>query len=77
MLHRDMRADEAGGLAELIVDALLAPVTLNGKEILAGGSVGVAMAPENGHLASFDMVLSCFLLVGIAVTEYGANSEAG
>ena len=48
VLHRDMRADDAGGVAELIVDALLAPVTLNGKEILAGGSVGVAMAPENG-----------------------------
>lgn len=48
VLHRDMLADEAGELAELIVDALLAPVTLNGKEILAGGSVGVALAPENG-----------------------------
>jgi diguanylate cyclase (GGDEF)-like protein/PAS domain S-box-containing protein len=48
VLHRDMRADEAGAVAELIVDALLAPVTLNGKEILAGGSVGVALAPENG-----------------------------
>ena len=48
ILHRDMTAVDAGELAELIVDALLAPVTLNGKEILAGGSVGVALAPENG-----------------------------
>ena len=48
ILHRDMTATDAGELAELIVDALLAPVTLNGKEILAGGSVGVALAPENG-----------------------------
>ena len=48
VLHRDMLADEAGAVAELIVDALLAPVTLNGREILAGGSVGVALAPENG-----------------------------
>jgi diguanylate cyclase (GGDEF)-like protein len=48
VLQRDIVADESGELAELIVDALLAPVTLNGKEILAGGSVGVALAPENG-----------------------------
>ncbi len=48
ILQRDMTAADAGELAELIVDALLAPVTLNGKEILAGGSVGVALAPENG-----------------------------
>jgi diguanylate cyclase (GGDEF)-like protein/PAS domain S-box-containing protein len=48
VLKRDVLADEAGELAELIVDALLAPVTLNGKEFLAGGSVGVALAPENG-----------------------------
>ena len=48
ILQRDMTAADAGELAELIVDALLAPVTLKGKEILAGGSVGVALAPENG-----------------------------
>ncbi len=48
VLKRDAFADEAGEIAELIVDALLAPVTLNGKEILAGGSVGVALAPDNG-----------------------------
>lgn len=48
IMQRDMLVDEAGELADIIVDALLAPVTLNGKNILAGGSVGVAMAPENG-----------------------------
>jgi diguanylate cyclase (GGDEF)-like protein len=48
VLHRDMMVDEAGELADIIVDALLAPVHVNGKEILAGGSVGVALAPENG-----------------------------
>jgi diguanylate cyclase (GGDEF)-like protein len=34
--------------ADVLVDALLAPVTLHGKEILAGGSVGLAMAPRDG-----------------------------
>lgn len=48
VLQRDMLGEEAAELADLIVDALLAPVTINGKDILAGGSVGVAMAPENG-----------------------------
>ncbi|MFT3725534.1 MAG: EAL domain-containing protein [Hyphomonadaceae bacterium] len=48
VMQRDMLVDEAGELADLIVDALLAPVTLNGKVVLASGSVGVAMAPENG-----------------------------
>ena len=48
VMQRDMLSEEAGELADLIVDALLAPVVINGKEILAGGSVGVAMAPENG-----------------------------
>ncbi len=48
ILKSDVIADEALDLADLIVDALLAPVFLNGKEILAGGSVGVAVAPGNG-----------------------------
>jgi diguanylate cyclase (GGDEF)-like protein len=48
VLKRDVLSDEAGEIADLIVDALLAPVYINGKEILAGGSVGVAMAPDNG-----------------------------
>ncbi len=48
VLQRDLTSEEAGEAADHIVDALLAPVLLNGREILAGGSVGVAMAPENG-----------------------------
>ena len=48
VLKSDVIADEAVELADLIVDALLAPVFLGGKEILAGGSVGVAIAPDNG-----------------------------
>ncbi len=48
ILKNDVIAEEAIDLADLIVDALLAPVHLNDKDILAGGSVGVAVAPENG-----------------------------
>jgi diguanylate cyclase (GGDEF)-like protein len=48
ILQRDLTTEEAGELADIIVDTMLAPVTLNGREIMAGGSVGVAMAPENG-----------------------------
>ena len=48
VLQTDVLVDEAGEIADHIVDALLAPVYLGGKEILAGGSVGVAIAPENG-----------------------------
>jgi len=48
VLQRDLMEEEAGEMADHIVDALLAPVTLNGREIMAGGSVGVALAPENG-----------------------------
>jgi diguanylate cyclase (GGDEF)-like protein/PAS domain S-box-containing protein len=40
--------DEAGELADMLVDALLAPVTVHGKEIMAGGSVGLALAPRDG-----------------------------
>ena len=48
ILQRDLTTEEAGELADIIVDTMLAPVTLNGREIMAGGSVGVAMAPDNG-----------------------------
>jgi diguanylate cyclase (GGDEF)-like protein len=48
VMQRNMDAVDAGELADLIVDALLAPVWLNGREVLAGGSVGVALAPEHG-----------------------------
>lgn len=48
VLNRDMTEEEAGQMADIIVDALLAPVILNDREVLSGGSVGVAMAPEHG-----------------------------
>jgi diguanylate cyclase (GGDEF)-like protein/PAS domain S-box-containing protein len=48
VLMRSTDRDEASDLADLIVDTLLAPVNLNGKDILAGGSVGIAMAPDDG-----------------------------
>ncbi len=48
VMHRDTTREEAQDLADHIVDALLAPVRLNGKDILAGGSVGVAVAPDDG-----------------------------
>jgi diguanylate cyclase (GGDEF)-like protein/PAS domain S-box-containing protein len=48
VLKRDVEREEAEDLSDIIVDALLAPVTLGGKEILAGGSVGVAVAPKDG-----------------------------
>lgn len=48
ILQRDLTPEEAGELADIIVDAMLAPVTLNGREVLAGASVGVVMAPEHG-----------------------------
>jgi diguanylate cyclase (GGDEF)-like protein/PAS domain S-box-containing protein len=48
VMQRDTTREEAADLADLIVDALLASVNLNGKDIMAGGSVGVAMAPEHG-----------------------------
>jgi diguanylate cyclase (GGDEF)-like protein len=48
VLCHDADADLAQEIADLIVDALLAPVQIDGKEILSGGSCGVAMAPEHG-----------------------------
>jgi diguanylate cyclase (GGDEF)-like protein/PAS domain S-box-containing protein len=48
VLKRDVEREEAEDLADIIVDTLLAPVKLGGKEILAGGSVGVAIAPVDG-----------------------------
>jgi diguanylate cyclase (GGDEF)-like protein/PAS domain S-box-containing protein len=48
VLLRDTSRDDANELADLVVDALLAPVSLNGKDILAGGSLGVAIAPDDG-----------------------------
>jgi diguanylate cyclase (GGDEF)-like protein/PAS domain S-box-containing protein len=48
VLKRDIEREESEELSDIIVDALLAPVSLNGKDILAGGSVGVAVAPADG-----------------------------
>ena len=48
VMQRDMQADEASDLADLLVDILLAPVSINGKDILAGGSIGVALSPDHG-----------------------------
>jgi diguanylate cyclase (GGDEF)-like protein len=48
VMVRETGREEAQDLGDLIVDALLAPVNLNGKDVLAGGSVGIAMAPVDG-----------------------------
>lgn len=48
ILQRDLTPEEAGELADIIVDAMLAPVMLNGREVMAGASVGVVIAPEHG-----------------------------
>ena len=48
VMQRETTREEAQDLGDLLVDSLLAPVNLNGKEILAGGSVGIAMAPDDG-----------------------------
>jgi diguanylate cyclase (GGDEF)-like protein len=41
--------EEAGDASELIVDALLAPIYVGGRSILAGGSVGFAIGPRHGE----------------------------
>jgi diguanylate cyclase (GGDEF)-like protein len=48
VLQREVGRSDAAELADLIVDALLAPVNLAGRQILSGGSVGVAVAPTDG-----------------------------
>jgi diguanylate cyclase (GGDEF)-like protein/PAS domain S-box-containing protein len=48
IVHPGPSREDAGDIADLVVDALLAPVYLNGREILAGGSIGIAMSPEDG-----------------------------
>jgi diguanylate cyclase (GGDEF)-like protein len=47
LLHKAGR-EEAAEFADLVIDALLAPVTLHGREILSGGSIGIAVAPPDG-----------------------------
>lgn len=48
IIQNDMGPEEAVDSAELIVDALLAPVLLNGREVLSSGSIGIAIAPGHG-----------------------------
>jgi predicted signal transduction protein with EAL and GGDEF domain/DNA-binding response OmpR family regulator len=40
--------DDVAGVARRLVDALREPVTVQGTEVFVGGSVGVAMYPEDG-----------------------------
>jgi len=49
------RADDAAMVAQRLVDALNEPVTLQGTEVFVGGSVGVAMYPDDG--ADIDTLL--------------------
>jgi diguanylate cyclase (GGDEF)-like protein len=42
------RPEDAAGIAQRLVDTLAAPATVQGTEIFVGGSVGVAMYPEDG-----------------------------
>lgn len=39
--------EDADRLADLLVDALLAPVLLQGRTVMVGGSIGIAMGPED------------------------------
>jgi diguanylate cyclase (GGDEF)-like protein len=48
VLLRGASREDAMDLADLVVDALLAPMVMDGREILSGGSVGIAMAPDDG-----------------------------
>jgi len=48
VLLRGASREDAADLADLIVDSLLAPMVMDGREILSGGSVGIAMAPDDG-----------------------------
>ena len=56
------RAEEAGTLAQRIVEALSKPYDLNGHQVVVGASVGIALAPADttdaGHLLKIaDMAL--------------------
>jgi diguanylate cyclase (GGDEF)-like protein len=46
---------EAAGIAEQLIMAIAAPFEVNGKEVLVGASVGIAMAPGDG--ASTDALM--------------------
>ncbi len=43
------RPEDAAAVAARLVEALNAAVTVEGTEVFVGGSVGVAMFPEDGH----------------------------
>jgi diguanylate cyclase (GGDEF)-like protein len=43
------RTDDAAVVAQRLVDTLNEPVTVQGTEVFVGGSVGVAMYPEDGN----------------------------
>jgi len=43
------RTDDAAVVAQRLVDTLQEPVTVLGTEVFVGGSVGVAMYPNDGH----------------------------
>jgi diguanylate cyclase (GGDEF)-like protein len=52
LLLRDVgEADEAGLIAGRLVSALSAPYEFNGQRVLAGASVGIALAPQHGETA--------------------------
>ncbi len=77
---RDMASD----LADLVVDALLAPVNMLGREIMSGGSVGVAIGPDDGADASAlmknaELALYCAKDQGRGCTRFfesGMDDEA-
>ena len=45
------RAADAAAMAERIVDTVSAPFSIEGRQILIGASVGIAMAPDDGDTA--------------------------
>lgn len=48
ILVRDTSREEAQTVAEVIVDSLLAPVSIGGRQLMVSGSVGVAVGPADG-----------------------------
>ena len=61
------RPEDAAGIAQRLVDTLAEPVLVQGTEIFVGGSVGVAMYPEDG--ADADV-----LLMNADIAMYRAKS---
>lgn len=43
------RLDDVASIARRLVEGLNLPVTINGTEVFVGGSIGVAMYPEDGN----------------------------